>query len=100
MFRKKIYLWITLACLLLSGCGKKTEENRSDPGQEEASIDYADQYQKLPVNDLFLGEWKRGELTEPEHFMAFTDYLPNIFPKNQEGDHYNRGFCESVYLRK
>ena len=93
MFRKKIYLWITLACLLLSGCGKETEENLSERVQEEASIDYADRYQKLPVNDLFLGEWKRGELTEPEHFMAFTDYLPNIFPKNQEGDHYNRGFC-------
>lgn len=100
MFRKKLFVWITLLCLLLSGCGKETEENLSDPVQEEASIDYADRYQKLPVNDLFLGEWKRGELTEPEHFMAFTDYLPNVFPKNQEGDHYNRGFCadgESIY---
>ena len=97
---KKIYFMITLFCLLFSGCGKGTEENLSEETKEEASVDYADRYQKLPVNDLFLYEWKRGELTETEYFMSFADYLPNIFPKNQEGEHYNRGYCadgESIY---
>lgn len=97
---KKIYFMITLFCLLFSGCGKGAEENLSEETKEEASVDYADRYQKLPVNDLFLYEWKRGELTETEYFMSFADYLPNIFPKNQEGEHYNRGYCadgESIY---
>ena len=73
---KKIYFMITLFCLLFSGCGKGAEENLSEETKEEASVDYADRYQKLPVNDLFLYEWKRGELTETEYFMSFAHYLP------------------------
>lgn len=107
MKKMRCIVGILVLGLLLTGCGKaglwlnQERETETDGGQEfwTEENDYTAQYQSLAVNDLFAGNWNRGELTSPEHFMTFTDYLPEIFPQNEVGEKYNRGFfADSKYM--
>ena len=66
----------------------------------EVQTDYVAEYQRLPDNDLFQGNWQKNELTNTEHFMSFTDYIPNVFPQNEDAEHWPRGYCaddRSIY---
>lgn len=103
MLRKRLVIGLLAACMLFGGCGKgNIQEEVTDEVNTESSesIDYVALYQSLPTNELFKEEWKRNDLTNAEHFMSFTDYLPEIIPQNEDGDRFNRGFCadtENIY---
>ena len=108
MLRKRIVIvslvFSLVSCMALSGCRNRVAEGTS--AEEETkevtdeSVDYVAEYQRLPDNDLFQGNWQKNELTNTEHFMSFTDYIPNVFPQNEDAEHWPRGYCaddRSIY---
>lgn len=87
------YLGVFLLCMLLMGCtGKSDSEVETAVTENQEETDYVAEYQSIEKRDLFNQQWNCKKPENSEQFMAYTDFIPEVFPKNESSTRYNRGY--------
>lgn len=88
MNKRSVVTFLFLLFLLFTGCKTKSITEPVDPANDNS----VNTYQSIEKNDLFSGEWKNEKITNTEKFLSFTDYIPQIFPSNEQSERFNMGY--------